>query len=1335
MLEVVPYELDDIKNELKRKAIDVLGITDAEFEGSNVSQLINLLAYANVINNTNFTFGLNEMFISQASDRRNIIKHARQMGYTHVRKKSYQYKIKLKALKSGTLTMEKYTNFSSNGNNYVYMGNSITDVYGTYAYLKVLVNEYNNKQSDLFNLDSTGKGSYVISEEGQVCYIHEKDIGTSNRLLLESLDDNEIPVYSQLPQEVWVWDTTTYGNPNYAGYRYFEKVGTVDTFLYDDTNKIFKIQISTPDGDFPIFTVVTETKTLTSNGDGTLSFDTDTSHEIKYFNEILLNPGTEDEETLSLYEFVIDEDNLNAKIPTNEVPVVEEYDPSTSVTNDTEWNATITAIHNVLPGSLGNADIEFSDGRTREIDSDDLVLSGNNITIPFQVTSTRDEAIQVSGSSIQLTNVNLKNVTYVVVKVGSDNFIVDNFSWDDETGIVTILDSEGVADAQYDAQYVDVDYKYFEDLSEALNITLRYSYQDNSLTGKTVSVKYSYDVGLDGYLDKRFFFSDLRGEYPDNEYTTDQKTDGFNGFYASEYNSETSVLTFRVDIEEVDDGEGGTKTLKHNSYVKTKVNGSWVDAKQLHEVMITPFRKTRFSTTTRYEDVEGNVTFDEFDPAYCFASVTAVEPKDELEIIVKEGTIKRYNDLDDANNALYPELTVKATEDIVKAGHFIIEGENIENNGIEMFVTRVLPSGIIETDEPWEQREYLLAENTGQSEKTFVVLPDLDYENYINIYTKYAGTGIDMSLDFIMKLNVLTSRGSLGKTSSLIEPVDSEDFEAMYYIEETFTPHVLYIEGSDEETTESIRQNAPLFSNTANRAVTKNDYLTITEAQGFVSQAEIWGGEENTPVVSPGHVYITLVPYSRPLYFKSENNGARFYLDDVDNTDLFYPTYYQVTGKEKYNEAVNSIAAADTNVLFNILDSYKIITIQTNYVKTIYMDYTLDVQVLKYKFGQTVEETNKEIFAAIETYFKSNIEKYNAEYFNSTLIKQIDSVIGDNSGIEFSSKFSVDLYDNYQYPDKGTFYNVQLEDLTPDTEGNVGWNDRWVFEMPLAMPIEDMFEENLVEDGIVTEYGGMIVGNITNCNTDGFILSSDRLYMMLDDGTFVSINNDGDIETIKATSLSNEIRISIMYTRNSSVENPAVGDYAEHFKVGEYIIYKKQNVIMLRIYTHKYFNIDEHESRYIVNNDGDLEYDWINGYVNQFGQWIRFDSNGDPDENGEYWYNDEGTLVQDSASWAPKYLIDILPGTTLDDYTEYHPSVLDSYKTNDYYVEAQPLGFENIAKYNENPEDPTILAVREVSLPRQAFVDSIITLNINSKNENIKSRRNVFSRLREVNFV
>ena len=80
MLEVVPYELDDIKNELKRKAIDEMGITDAEYEGSHISQLINILAYSTVVNNTNFTFGLNEMFISQASNRKNVIKHINYTG-------------------------------------------------------------------------------------------------------------------------------------------------------------------------------------------------------------------------------------------------------------------------------------------------------------------------------------------------------------------------------------------------------------------------------------------------------------------------------------------------------------------------------------------------------------------------------------------------------------------------------------------------------------------------------------------------------------------------------------------------------------------------------------------------------------------------------------------------------------------------------------------------------------------------------------------------------------------------------------------------------------------------------------------------------------------------------------------------------------------------------------------------------------------------------------------------------------------------------------------------------------------------------------------------------
>ena len=93
MLDVIPYNLDDIKVQLKQAAIEEFGISDAEYEGSNISQLINVLAYSNVINNTNMTFGVNESFLTQATNKSNIIKHSRQLGYINKRKISYQYKI------------------------------------------------------------------------------------------------------------------------------------------------------------------------------------------------------------------------------------------------------------------------------------------------------------------------------------------------------------------------------------------------------------------------------------------------------------------------------------------------------------------------------------------------------------------------------------------------------------------------------------------------------------------------------------------------------------------------------------------------------------------------------------------------------------------------------------------------------------------------------------------------------------------------------------------------------------------------------------------------------------------------------------------------------------------------------------------------------------------------------------------------------------------------------------------------------------------------------------------------------------------------------------------
>jgi len=1321
MLPVVPYKLEEIKNELKQKAIKEFGLLDAEFEGSNVSQLINLLAYSTLVNNTNLTYGLNEMFITQATDRKNIIKHARQMGYTHKRKLSYQYKIKLKTIKEGTLTLPKYTNFTSNGNNYVYLDEDITDTYGTNITVNNLKNEYNNGAGDLYSkilLDSK-----IISEDGVVGTVLNKSQTGEDRMLLKS-DSGELfqPFSKTLTQNIYVEVTDASGNPQALNsnvpYRDFVKVGTVDTFLKDKKTEMFKVQITLEnDISFPIYTEVNYTTTVLNN-----KLVGTTSKPIKFVTEIILSKLGANDIIVDVNSLKYIQDNStftnNVLFPSEAINASELKAIGSGSYNNLDY--IITANENILEREDCNVVIDFGNGSTKTISKGDLSINytSNEITItPVNIpkTYTNDNSL---GDAINngIINVggNISSVnTIVVINASGERTEILDYTF--STSNITIKDINGNTDISFDNGYsIEVDYVKRENL-ESYPITINYSYLIN-LDNYSANITYAYDKGEDGYLDRRFYFSDLRGIYPENE--TPSGPQGWQGFYASDFDEETNVLYF--DVSQKTDG------TFHNEYVKTRDpnTGALKTALPLYKVMVTPFRKTRFFYAKFDENLGEYIP----DGNSCFASVENLSRKNEVELIVKEGTMKRYSDTDENGNVLYPELTVAINSSMVKAGYFTVFAPNLEHNGIELFVTRIMPDGSIEYDMPWNQRDYLLAEHTNVNQsappvpndygltvegvktgitndeydaalaiwqrqrvkETFTVMSDLNYEDYINIYTKYAGTGVALTQDMIIKMNILDSSGSKGAAGDLISPVGSNEFEAKYYIDKSFTPYIMHAEGTDQEGTESIRKHAPEFSNTSNRAVTKTDYKTICEAQPFIASAQVWGGEEVPKLRKPndngffdkilGNIYFSIIPYSKPYTFSKELNV--YSLDNIYENKLFFPTYTQITGKESYTELNNNMKN-NKNILFSILENYKILTLNLNYEKVVYMDIKVNVDVLKYKFGQTIIETNKEIFKSVKTFMIKEIEKFDSTFYLSSLVKHIDTNLGDSYGLIANMNFSTDLYDSYNTPELGTFKNITNKSLvTPNKKiqsptykgiNYPGYNDDWVFEMPIAMPIQDLFASDFVTEAGIIERGNINLDNITNIDTDNFIEPGDKLYMPLfsedltgkivqDTGSFKSYNRDLIYTGNRPTSASEVIEIPIFYQIGyNKTLNDGINSFnltpGKIFKVGTYTISKSDNIIMLRINTHSKNNI--------------------------LNPRIYLNSN-----------------TQDPDTYNP-----VISGNI--------------YKA--------PFTYTNI-------KGDTIEVI-EAALPRDYFMNTIRTININSKDQNISVIRNTYPRLKSVEFT
>lgn len=151
-------------------------------------------------------------------------------------------------------------------------------------------------------------------------------------------------------------------------------------------------------------------------------------------------------------------------------------------------------------------------------------------------------------------------------------------------------------------------------------------------------------------------------------------------------------------------------------------------------------------------------------------------------------------------------------------------------------------------------------------------------------------------------------------------------------------PNITVVEasagGSERETTESIRRNAPKSFQTQERAITTNDYKTLI-LQHFpsIKDAHVYGGETTIGDVNYGKVFVCPVTQSGFALTNSEKYQVEVFLRDrmtlgiapafVDPDIL----YLQLNVLVKYNSSGTSKSPADIstivkNTIVNFNDTY-----------------------------------------------------------------------------------------------------------------------------------------------------------------------------------------------------------------------------------------------------------------------------------------------------------------------------------------------------------------------------------------------------------------------------
>ena len=93
LLNFTGLDFEQIKTTLKDYLKSNSDFTDYDFEGSNLSSILNVLAYNTYITSYNANMVSNEVFIDSATLRENVVSLARNIGYLPRSKKAARTKV------------------------------------------------------------------------------------------------------------------------------------------------------------------------------------------------------------------------------------------------------------------------------------------------------------------------------------------------------------------------------------------------------------------------------------------------------------------------------------------------------------------------------------------------------------------------------------------------------------------------------------------------------------------------------------------------------------------------------------------------------------------------------------------------------------------------------------------------------------------------------------------------------------------------------------------------------------------------------------------------------------------------------------------------------------------------------------------------------------------------------------------------------------------------------------------------------------------------------------------------------------------------------------------
>jgi len=223
-LNITELDFDSIKGQLKTYLKDQTKFKDYNFEGSNMSVLLDVLAYNTYHNNFYTNMAINEMFIDSAILRNSVISHAKELNYLPRSKRSARAIVKVKVedteIQDNVITIPQFAEFAAsyNGENFTFVTNR------SYVLRKTAVGVFESENITLYEgsmLQSFEREGFFVDDDGILRVILTNENADTDSIECfvdaEATEDRNVFVRKDTIFGVGAKDKVFYVEPYYDG--------------------------------------------------------------------------------------------------------------------------------------------------------------------------------------------------------------------------------------------------------------------------------------------------------------------------------------------------------------------------------------------------------------------------------------------------------------------------------------------------------------------------------------------------------------------------------------------------------------------------------------------------------------------------------------------------------------------------------------------------------------------------------------------------------------------------------------------------------------------------------------------------------------------------------------------------------------------------------------------------------------------------------------------------------------------------------------------------------------------------------------------------------------